>query len=68
MEGHLYRNGAKGREKRKFEKEYGKEKGDYVYGSVIGKVKREREAKKTADPPSRHERSDSVFDESFWLG
>lgn len=42
---HLYRNGAKGRERRKFEKKYGKKKGDYVYGAVVGKVKRERKAK-----------------------
>ena len=41
---HLYRNGAKSREKKKFEKEYGKKKGDYVYGATVGKVKREREA------------------------
>ena len=39
---HLYRNGAKYREQKKFEKEYGKEKGDYVYGAVVGKVKREQ--------------------------
>ena len=43
---HLYRNGAKYSEKRKFEGEYGKTKGDYVYGAVVGKVKREREAKR----------------------
>lgn len=44
-EKHLYRKGAEARERRKFEKEYGK-KGDYVYGATVGKVKREREAKK----------------------
>ena len=42
---HLYRKGAKYREKEKFEEEYGKKKGDYVYGAVVGKVKRERKAK-----------------------
>ena len=42
---HLYRNGAKYRERRKFEKEYGRKKGDYVYGAVVGKVRRERLAK-----------------------
>ena len=42
-EGHLYRNGAESSEKKKFEKEYGKKKGDYVYGATVGKVKRERE-------------------------
>ncbi len=45
-EKHLYRKGAEARERRKFEKEYGKKKGDYVYGATVGKVKREREAKK----------------------
>ena len=45
-EGHLYREGAKRGELRKFENRYGKEKGKRVYGAVVGKVKREREAKK----------------------
>jgi hypothetical protein len=45
VKGHLYRNGAKYKEKKKFEQEYGMKKGDYVYGAVVGKVKREREAK-----------------------
>ena len=45
---HLYRNGAESREKKKFEKEYGKKKGDYVYGATVGKVKREREARRKA--------------------
>jgi hypothetical protein len=44
--GHLYRHGAKGSQKRKFEARYGKMKGDYVYGAVVGKVKRERAAKR----------------------
>lgn len=35
-EGHLYRDGAKRGELRKFEKEYGKEKGKRVYGAVVG--------------------------------
>jgi hypothetical protein len=39
---HLYRNGAKYGERKKFEAEYGKKKGDYVYGAVVGKVRRER--------------------------
>ena len=42
---HLYKNGAESAERRKFEQEYGKEKGDYVYGAVVGKVKREQLAK-----------------------
>jgi hypothetical protein len=42
---HLYRNGAKYREQKKFEKEYGKKKGDYIYGAIVGKVRRERLAK-----------------------
>ena len=42
---HLYRNGTESRERRKFESEYGKEKGDYVYGAVVRKVRRERLAK-----------------------
>lgn len=42
---HLYKDGAKSKERRKFERKYGKEKGDYIYGAVIGKVKRERKAK-----------------------
>ena len=46
MSKHLYRNGAKYREKKKFEKRYGKKKGDYVYGAVVGKVKRERQRKR----------------------
>ena len=46
FEGHLYKHGAKVREEKKFEKEYGKEKGKYIYGATVGKVKREREAKR----------------------
>ena len=45
-EKHLYRKGAKAREEKEFENRYGKNKGDYVYGAVVGKVKREREAKR----------------------
>jgi len=44
--GHLYRHGAKGARKRQFQKRYGKKKGAYVYGAVVGKVKRQREAKR----------------------
>ncbi len=43
---HLYRNGAKYWEIKIFEGRYGKKKGDYIYGAVVGKVKREREAKR----------------------
>jgi hypothetical protein len=43
---HLYRNGAKKNELREFQKEYGKKKGEYVYGATVGKVKRERQAKR----------------------
>ena len=46
MSKHLYRNGAKYNEKKKFEKKYGKKKGDYIYGAVVGKVKRERQRKR----------------------
>ena len=63
-EGHLYRGGAKGRQKKKFEERYGKRKGDYVYGSVVGKVKREREAKhdppRKADPPEMLKMSPAI--------
>ena len=43
---HLYRNGAKYKEIKIFEERYGKKKGDYVYGAVVGKIKRERERKR----------------------
>jgi len=43
---HLYRNGAKYREIKIFESRYGKKKGDYIYGAVVGKIKRERERKR----------------------
>lgn len=42
MSKHLYRNGAKYREIRKFEERYGKAKGKRIYGAVVGKIKRER--------------------------
>jgi hypothetical protein len=45
-EKHLYRDGAEPRERRKFEAEYGKEHGDYVYDATVGKVRREREAER----------------------
>jgi hypothetical protein len=45
-EGHLYRNGAESFERKKFEKRYGKKKGDHVYGAVVGKVKREQLARR----------------------
>ncbi len=40
--GRLYRGGAKRRVERKFERRYGKKRGDYIYGAVVGKVKREQ--------------------------
>ena len=43
---HLYRYGASKTQRKVFESEYGKNKGDYVYGATVGKVKRERETKK----------------------
>jgi hypothetical protein len=43
---HLYRNGAKSRELSEFEKRYGTKKGKYVYGATVGKVRRERLAKR----------------------
>lgn len=43
---HLYRTGAKSREEKEFEKRYGPEKGKRVYGATVGKVKRERAAKR----------------------
>ena len=41
---HLYRKGAKKKELRAFERKYGR-KGKYIYGAVVGKVKRERQRK-----------------------
>lgn len=46
MAKHLYKYGAMKKNRKTFEKKYGKEKGDYVYGAVVGKVKKEREVKK----------------------
>ncbi len=43
---HLYRRGAKRRVEREFESRYGPRKGRRVYGAVVGKVRRERLAKK----------------------
>lgn len=48
---HLYRKGGKAREEPKFERRYGKEKGKRVYGATVGKVKREREAKRRGRRP-----------------
>ncbi|MEM3908072.1 MAG: hypothetical protein QXZ17_14640 [Nitrososphaerota archaeon] len=42
----LYKGNAKYVQMKKFEEEYGKERGDYIYGAVVGKVKREQLAKK----------------------
>lgn len=41
---HLYRNGAKSSQRRKFQKKYGK-RGSYIYGVVVGKIKQERRRK-----------------------
>jgi hypothetical protein len=41
-EKHLYRDGAKRKELKKFEHEYGKKKGKEYYGAVVGKVYREK--------------------------
>ena len=43
---HLYKGSAKKKQKKIFEEEYGKKKGDYIYGAVVGKIKRLREKKK----------------------
>ena len=43
---HLYRDGAKKRETRDFQRRYGKRKGRRIYGATVGKVKRERAAKR----------------------
>lgn len=40
----LYRHGAKGARTRQFINRYGPEKGRYVYGATVGKVKRQRQA------------------------
>lgn len=42
---HLYRDDAKEAELREFERRYGVEHGQVVYGEVVGKVARERAAK-----------------------
>lgn len=41
---HLYRDGAKRSELLSFERRYGRKKGKYIYGAVVGKVYRERHA------------------------
>lgn len=41
---HLYKGRAKSSQKRKFMSKYGK-RGSYIYGAVVGKVKRERKRK-----------------------
>lgn len=43
---HLYRAGSKARNLAKFKRKYGSKKGVKVYGAVVGKVKRERRAKR----------------------
>jgi hypothetical protein len=42
--GRLYRDGAQDAEMREFERRYGVEHGDVVYGETVGKVARERAA------------------------
>ncbi len=54
---HLYRDGAKGAELRKFEREYGHRKGRRVYGAVVGKVRRERAAKRRRAEMAAHSHS-----------
>ena len=54
-EEHLYRNGAERRERRRFEAEYGKRRGDYVYGSVVGKVKREQDEERRRNEADHRE-------------
>ena len=39
---HLYRDGAKAKELREFERKYGKAKGKEYYGATVGKVYREK--------------------------
>ncbi len=39
---HIYRHGAKHKMLKEFEKRYGKKKGKYVYGAVVGKLYRAR--------------------------
>ena len=43
---HLYKDFAERGEIRDFERRYGKRKGRRIYGATVGKVKRERAAKK----------------------
>ncbi len=42
---HLYKGGAKAKTLKRFEAKYGATRGRKVYGAVVGKVKRERQAK-----------------------
>jgi hypothetical protein len=39
---HLYKGTAKKKELKRFEATYGVERGRYIYGATVGKVKRER--------------------------
>lgn len=52
---HLYKHGAKKKELRSFKHKYGR-KGAYIYGAVVGKVKREMSHKKHRHIVHRHER------------
>jgi hypothetical protein len=54
--GHLYAGGKKHRAavKAQFTKRYGKNKGKYVYGAVVGKVWRERHPGKKSWNAGKH--------------
>jgi hypothetical protein len=44
---HLFKGrGTEHREMEEFEERYGKDRGDYIYGATVGKVARERAAKR----------------------
>ncbi len=43
---HIYKFGAAKKEIKKFQKEYGKEHGKYVYGAVVGNLTRQRRARR----------------------
>lgn len=48
MTKHLYRYGGKAKGMLNFENRYGEKKGKKIYGAVVGKIAREREAEKEA--------------------
>lgn len=53
MAKHLYRSGAKRRELAAFKRRYGAKRGAKVYGAVVGKVRRERAAKRKRNSRGR---------------